>query len=62
MAIIDPRFEKFRCDFIAHLSARFGLAPDVVKGRLEAWLLDPRRHQHELLAERSSVRPLRTRR
>jgi hypothetical protein len=40
MANIDQRFEEFRRDFVAHLSARFGLAPDVVAGRLGEWLVD----------------------
>lgn len=38
MANFDQSFEEFRCDVIAHLSARLGLAPDVVAAELSAWL------------------------
>lgn len=62
MVNVDRRFEKFRCDFIAHLSARFGLAPEVVVARLDAWWLDRERHERDSQAELSSVQPLRTRR
>lgn len=62
MANIDQRFEEFRCDFVAHLSARFGLAPDVVTARLGAWLLDRERHDQDRPATSTSVLPLRTRR
>jgi len=40
MANMDQRFEEFRYDFIAHLAARFGLAPDVIAARLGEWMLD----------------------
>ena len=62
MANIDRRFEEYRCDFVAHLSARFGLAPDVVTARLGAWLLDRGRRDPDRLAKITLVRPLRTRR
>lgn len=60
MTNFDQRFEDFRCDFIAHLSARFGLAPDVVSAHLGAWLLD-RRAPDQDWSDITSVRPLRTR-
>jgi hypothetical protein len=61
MANIDQRFEEFRCDFIAHLAARFGLAPEVVTERLGAWLRERGSHEVDWLSEINSVRSLRTR-
>ena len=40
MANVDQGFEEFRCELIAHLSVRLGLAPHVVASHLKAWLLD----------------------
>jgi hypothetical protein len=40
MANVDQGFEDFRCELIAHLSARLGLAPHVVASHLKAWLVD----------------------
>ncbi|HVY28252.1 MAG TPA: hypothetical protein VHB79_16965 [Polyangiaceae bacterium] len=61
MADVDPRFEEFRYDFIAHLAARFGLTPEVVTTRLGAWLLDREHSDDEWCAVATGVRPSRPR-
>jgi hypothetical protein len=56
MAEMDPKFEEFRYDFIAHLAARFELTPQVVTQRLGAWLLDRTHSDDEWRAVATHVR------
>jgi hypothetical protein len=62
MANIDQRFEEFRYDFIAHLAARFGLAPDIVAARLGEWMLDRKHDDGPWQQEIASVHRPRSRR
>lgn len=61
MANVDQGFEEFRCELIAHLSARLGLAPHVVASQLRAWLLDRGSVDANWGRDASPVRPRRTR-